>query len=327
MAASTDIWVVAESDGERAKEVTLEALCDAREQAAGGATVSAIVCGPLGDSLVSQLGQYGADRILAARGSAGEARSAERCAGALCHAIEHDPPRLVLVGATALGQEIACRVAAARGLDVANNCNWVRLTANGVEAARVVYGGKLYARVRLTSTPAIASLRPGAAGIGTPAPRQPRVESLPALRCLPARVEHLAFTTADPRTVDISEAERIVAVGRGIGARERLDLYERVAAQLGASLAASRPLIDAGWLPFERQVGQTGRIVSPRLYVAAGISGASHHTLGMKASECVVAINRDKNAEIFKLADLKVVADLETLMPALVQRLAADGTA
>jgi electron transfer flavoprotein alpha subunit len=327
VAIQTDIWVVAESDGERVREVTLEALCDAREQAANGGTVSAIVCGSLGDGVASQLAQYGADRILVASGSADEARSAERCAAVLGDALEHDPPRLVLLGATALGREIASRVGAARRLGVANDCNWVRLTATGIEAVRAAYGGKLYARVRLTSTPAIASLRPGAAGVGKPAPRQPQVVALPALSSTPARVEHIAFTAADPRTVDITEAERIVAVGRGIGARERLDLYERVAAQLSASVAASRPLIDAGWLPFERQVGQTGRIVSPRLYVAAGISGASHHTLGMKASGCVVAINRDKNAEIFKLADLKVVADLETLAPVLLRHLEADGTA
>jgi electron transfer flavoprotein alpha subunit len=324
VAPPADIWVVAESDGARVREVTLEGLCDAREQASSAGTVTVIVFGALGDGVVAQLGQYGADRILVAGGSAKEARSAERCAAVLGHALERQPPRLVLFGATVLGRDIACRVAAAHNLAVANDCNWVRLLPNGgVEAARVVYGGKLYARTRLTSTPALASLRPGAAGVGKKAVRTPEVGQLPALDSVPAKVEHVAFAKADPRTVDIAEADRIVAIGRGIGTPARLELYQRLADELGAALAASRPPVDAGWLPFTRQVGQTGRIVAPRLYIAAGISGASQHTLGMKSSECVVAINRDKGAEIFKLADLKAAADLETLMPELLRRLEA----
>ncbi len=328
MVDARDIWVVAEVDGDRPKEVTTEALCDACEQAKrtkGALTV--VVFGTAGESLVSHLGRYGADRLLVSPGSAEHARSAERCAAVLGHALDRETPRLVLFGATVLGRDIACRVAAARNLAVANDCNWVRLSPDGsVEAARIVYGGKLYARVRMTATPALASVRPGAAGVGKPLSKTVRgleVSPLPALDSVPATVEHVAFAKSDPRTVDISEADRIVAVGRGIGAQERLDLYQRLADQLGAALAASRPPVDSGWLPFERQVGQTGRIVAPRLYIAAGISGASQHTLGMKASECVVAINRDKGAEIFKLADLKVLADLETLVPELVQRLEA----
>lgn len=325
MSDPSSIWVVAEMDGERLNEVTLEALCDAREQADMiGASVTAIVFGPAREGVASRLGQFGADRLLVAAGTAEHARSAERCARVLMHALDHAAPRLVLFGATSLGRDIASRVAAARRLGLANDCNWVRMSTSGsVEAARVVYGSKLYARVRLTSIPALASLRPGAAGVGKPTPREPEVGTLPSLDATPARVQQLAFVRADPRTVDIAEAERIVAVGRGIGPRERLDLYERLGELLGAALATSRPLVDLNWVPFERQVGQTGRIVSPRLYIAAGISGASHHTLGMKGSECVVAINRDKNAEIFKLADLKVVADLTTLIPALLQQLEA----
>jgi electron transfer flavoprotein alpha subunit len=320
-----DVWVVTEADGGRLHPVVWEALGDAREQAdACGGTVTAIVLGPPGEAAVEDLGRRGADRVLVAPGSAAEARSAERCAGVLGLALDRETPRLVLVGATPLGRDVACRVGAARRLAVASDCNWVRVGRDGVvEAARVVHGGKLYARVRLTSTPALASLRPGAAGPGRDAPRRPEVGRLPGLGSVPARVEHVAFAPADPRTIDITEAERIVAVGRGIGVRDRLRLYERLADRLGAALAASRPVVDAAWLPFERQVGQTGRIVAPRLYVAAGISGASHHTLGMKSSECVVAINRDRNAEIFKLADLKVVADLEALVPALLERLGA----
>ena len=325
MPDQTDIWVVAEVDDDRLREVSTEALCDAREQADRiGGTVTVVVFGAAGDPIVSHLGKYGADRLLLAAGSAAHARSAERCAAVLVQALERETPRLILFGATVLGRDIACRIAAARNLSLANDCNWVRLSPEGVvEAARIVYAGKLYARVRLTSTPALASLRPGAAGVGRPGPRQPKVEQLPSLDSVPARVEHVAFARADPRTVDISEAERIVAVGRGIGRQERLEQYQRLADQLGAGLAASRPLVDVGWLPFARQVGQTGRVVAPRLYLAAGISGASQHTLGMKSSECVVAINRDKGAEIFKLANLKVLADLETLMPELLKRLEA----
>ncbi len=323
MATAVEIWAVAESDGEHLRDVTLEILGDAREQADRvRGRVAAVVFGPLTGAVQAQLGRFGADRILHANGTAAEARSAERCAGVLARALEDGAPHLVLFGATSLGGDVASRLAASRHLALASNCNWARIGPDGsVEAARLVYGGKLYARVRVESRPALASIRVGAAGVGRPAPRQPRVDALPPLSSVPARVEHLGMRTADPRTVDISEAERIVAVGRGIGSHERLALFQKLADTLGASLASSRPLVDAGWVEFERQVGQTGRVVSPRLYLAAGISGASHHTLGMKTSECVIAINRDKNAEIFKLADLKVAADLEALVPALLAQL------
>ncbi len=333
MDGSRDIWVVAELEGQRPKEVTLEALCDAREQAGRG-TVTAVVLGTPDEGAAVELAKFGAGRLLVAEGSSEEAREPERCAAVIGQGLDRETPRLVLFGATRLGRDIACRVAASRRLGLASDCNWVRLTADGgIEAARIVYGGKLYARVRLTSTPALATLRPGAAGIGKPAlskvegpaAHQLHVERLPSLASVAARAEPVSFVAADPRTIDITEAERIIAVGRGIGKRERLDRYQQLADRLCAALAATRPLVDAGWLPFERQVGQTGRVVSPRLYVAAGISGASQHTLGMKSSECVVAINRDKRAEIFKLADLKVVADLETLMPELLRRLEAGG--
>jgi electron transfer flavoprotein alpha subunit len=323
MATAVEIWAVTECDGEHLRDVTLEILGDAREQAdrvRGG--VAAVVLGPLTGAAQAQLARFGADRILHADGSAAEARSAERCAGVLAGALDGHTPHLVLFGATTLGGDVASRLAASKRLAFASNCNWTRIGPDGsVEAARLVYGGKLYARVRLESRPALASIQVGAAGVGRPAPRQPRVDPLPPLSGVPARVEHLGMRPADPRTVDISEAERIVAVGRGIGSHERLALFQKLADMLGASLASSRPLVDAGWVEFERQVGQTGRVVSPRLYLAAGISGASHHTLGMKTSECVIAINRDKNAEIFKLADLKVAADLEPLVPALLAHL------
>ncbi|MBI4517609.1 MAG: electron transfer flavoprotein subunit alpha/FixB family protein [Deltaproteobacteria bacterium] len=325
MSDAPEIWVVAEADGERWREVSLEALCDAREQAdRARGTVAAVTFGPVPQAELERLARYGADRLLCSSGTAAEARSAERCTAVLAGALAQSP-KLVLFGDTALGRDIASRLAAAHSLGFASHCNWVRLTPDGsaVEAARLVYGGKLYARVRIRSTPALASLRPGAAGVGKPAPRALQVTPLPPLASAATRVEHLEFVTADPRTVDITEAERIVAVGRGIGSHQQLALYQRLADQLAASLAASRPLVDAGWLEAERQVGQTGRIVGPRLYLAAGISGASHHTLGMKSSECVVAINRDKNAEIFKLADLKVATDLNTLMPVLLEKLEA----
>lgn len=328
MTGNNDIWVIAECDGTRPKEVCIEILCDAREHAnAVRGTVSVLVFGPNDDSLIEQFGHYGADRVLTAAGTAAEACSAERCAGVIGAALDQELPQLVLFGATALGRDIAARVAAVRRLGLANNCNWVKLRPEGVEAARLAYGGKLYARVMLSSIPALASMRPGAAGIGKAAPRQPSVASLPPLSSMAARVEHIEFLPADPHTVDITEAERILAVGRGIGSREALEMYQHLADQLGASLAASRPVVDAGWLPPERQVGQTGKVVSPQLYLAAGISGASQHTYGMRTAECVVAINRDKNAEIFKLADLKVVADVETVIPALLKRLQDGGGA
>ena len=322
LSSRSDIWIVAEIDGGRLKEVSLEALCDARELAGSAGVVTAVLFGDPAQETMTQLGRYGADRVLVAGGSVSEARSVEQCAGILSAAIQDEAPRLVLFGATLFGCEVASRLAAAKRLSLANHCNQVRWRGEvEVEATRAVYGGKLQERVRLKSRPALASLTPGAAGVGKPTPRQPPIGALPPLRRVAPRITHLDFVSADPRTVDITEAERIVAVGRGVAQRDRLELYERLAERLQAAMAASRPLVDAGWLPFERQVGQTGRVVAPRLYVAAGISGASHHVLGMKASECVVAINRDKTAEIFKLADLKVAADLDTLMPILVARL------
>lgn len=314
------VEVLAEGDGDRIAEVTLENLADAQDLAASG-TVEAVVIGSLTPAAAATLGAHGADRIAVITDPDGDLGEACRRTVARLEAVD---PDLVLAGDTPTGHERMARLAAALGVPLATACNAVRRAGDGaLEALRPVYGGRFYTRMRLPDRPALVTMQAGAGGRGLPHPeRCATIEEIePRAPAAPTPVQVCARIPADPRTVDITEAERIVAVGWGLGSREGINLAQELADRLGAALASSRPLVDAGLMPFERQVGQTGKVVSPRLYFALGISGSVFHIFGMKGSESIVAVNLDKDAPVFEIAHLKVRADLWTLLPELVKAL------
>ncbi|MBZ2186923.1 MAG: electron transfer flavoprotein subunit alpha/FixB family protein [Bryobacter sp.] len=196
----------------------------------------------------------------------------------------------------------------------------MRVEQGQVIATRQLFQGKLNAEIRAVGEPVFVSLQAGAYGVGDGV--ESIVEKMPEVGGEVRQRPEARFREAQ-RAVDLSTAQRIVSVGRGIQERENLGLIEDLAAALGAEIAASRPICDNGWLPMERQVGSSGQTVAPRLYVAVGLSGAIQHLVGMKGAKTVVAINRDENAPIFEVADYGLCADLFEVLPELTAAIRA----
>ena len=200
----------------------------------------------------------------------------------------------------------------------------VRRDGGGIEVTRPAYGDRLYATVRVPAgTPAVVTLRPGALGTGPPGPAsRSRSRSGPLDRRRPGVARVRRVVAADPRTLDLRDAERIVAGGRGVGP-EGFRQLEVLAELLGAAVGGSRVAVDLGWIPWERQIGQSGRAVAPELYLAFGISGAAQHLAGIERARTVVAVNSDRAAPLLERAQIAALADWHPVAAALIDRLRA----
>jgi electron transfer flavoprotein alpha subunit len=313
------ILVFIEQRDGRVRSVAREALGEATRLAAalGGPVVG--VCAAAADPGLAELGGAGAGRILLATHPAFAGYDAAGYARAVAAAAAATSPSVILVGASAMGRDLAPRVAALLGAGLASDCTALAVEGGRLVAARPVYAGKALQRVAFPRTPALVTLRPKvfapASGNGGAA----AVEAL-ALEHDPAasRARVVRVAAAGGGKVDLTESEVIVSGGRGLKGPEHFALLEELAAVLGGTVGASRAVVDAGWRPHAEQVGQTGKTVSPKLYVAVGISGAIQHLAGMSSARCIVAINKDPEAPIFKVADYGVVGDLFDVVPALI---------
>jgi electron transfer flavoprotein alpha subunit len=327
-AAAIPIIVIAEIDDGALTSASLECVEEARDVArACGAQVNALLPGQDVAGLAGTLAAHGARTVTLVEHTALRAFSADVWLAALEPALRALSPALVLSPDSGRARAWLPRLALRWRAALA--CGCVELCAGDdgrIELTRPTHGGAGLERLSGSGAmPLLATLRPGARGIGAPDLR-PDVEITritPDLDTVVARDRTLRRRQADRRTVDISEAERIVAGGLGIGGPDGLTLLEQLADRLGAAIGATRVVTDRGWLPAERQIGTTGKTVAPRLYVAVGISGASQHTQGMAGSEIVIAINTDRTAPIFGLADLGLVGDMRAIVPALIERLGA----
>ena len=317
------ILVFVEQRDGQVRSVTREALGEAVRLAAslGGPIVG--VCAAASDPGLAPLGEAGASEILLAAHPAFHRYEAAGYTRAVAAAVDRVKPSVVLFPASSMGRDLAPRVAARLGVGLAADCTALAVEDGRLVATRPVYAGKAFQRVTFTAAPALASLRPK---MFAAAPRRnggaPPVTPL-ALDYDPAGaravVRELKSTSAGK--VDLTEAEIIVSGGRGLQGPEHFDLVESLAEALGATVGASRAVVDAGWRPHEDQVGQTGKTVSPKLYVAVAISGAIQHLAGMSSSRCIVAINKDPEAPIFKVADYGLVGDAFEVVPALTEAL------
>jgi electron transfer flavoprotein alpha subunit len=249
---------------------------------------------------------------------AGERYSALPFVSALARKIEADKPDLVLIGATLNGRDLAARTAARLGRAYAADVIELRVKGDALEGVRPMYAGKVRATIRVP-LPAIVSVRPGAIPLkdGAAAPELQRIEADAAAEKL--TFVKLAATAAGGKRVSLAEARVVVSGGRGLKGPENWHLVEQLADALGGAVGASRAVTDAGWRPNEEQVGQTGKTVTPDLYVALGISGAIQHLAGMTSSKVIVAVNKDPDADIFKIADYGVVADVFEFVPAFTE--------
>lgn len=315
-------WVVVEAGPRGLRRVTRELLAkaDALKAALGGA-VEAVVIGD--DVAPDVLARAGADRVLVARGAGLLPYGTESHAAVLAEAIRARRPRLVLLGATARGRDLAPRVAARLGLGLTGDAIDVDVDAAGrVRQLKPAFGGAIVAPILSKTRPDLVTVRPGMLSPAAPDPTR-RAEVVPlgvpgaASRVRVVRTRLLSDDVADA----LDAAPVVIGVGAGLG-EDGVRRVAEVAAGLGVPLAATRDVTDAGWLPRQHQVGMTGRSIAPRLYVALAIRGAMEHTVGLRRAGLVVAVNTSARAPIHRHADLSVVADATALVPHLPALLA-----
>jgi electron transfer flavoprotein alpha subunit len=316
-----DMLAFAESRSGELRKVAFETVSAARRaaDASGGGEVHALVLGAPGIAAWAEgLGKFGADVIVAVEHPALERYSPEVFAATAAERLKTRAYRAAFFSASAEGRDLAPRVAARLGVSLASDVTSVEIRGDAVLAQHPAYTGKVIVMLRLAGTPAIVSLRPGALP-ATEQPRAARVETAgPAADPASARVVVTELAKQAATKLDLGEAPVIVSGGRGLRAAEHFKLVEDLAAAFGnAAVGATRAVTDDGWRPATDQIGQTGRVVSPELYVAVGISGAIQHLAGMRTAKTIVAINKDKDAPIFKIADYGIVGDLFEVVPRL----------
>ncbi len=322
MVREREILVVAEHRGKELREVTLEMLRKAKQLSGqAGYRVSLAILGYGISDLVEEASWFGMDKVYYLKHRELEHYCLDCYKDALKGLIEEENPLLVLIGHTATGMDFAPSVAMSLNLPLATDCIDLELIDSGLKVTRQVYGGKVNVELQVKPHKSyIVTLRPT---VFRPAEKTERkaqiVEITPRLGR--PRTRFVRYVKPEIADIDISQAELIVSVGRGIGERENIKLVEELAEAIGGVLAASRPIVDSGWLPKTRQVGQSGKTVKPKLYLAIGISGSTQHVMGMKNSEFIVAINKDRNAPIFDIADVGIVSDLFEVVPALIELL------
>jgi electron transfer flavoprotein alpha subunit len=294
--------------------VTFEALSAGRLLAGAlGGAVEAVVMGSGVAGSAAQLAAYGAAKIYVADDGALADAATEAYARVLAQVIERAQPAIVLVGATTQGKELAARLSARLNAALATDCVAVKAEGGQVTATRPMYGGKLLAEVSLAGTPVIVSIRPNTQS----ATQTPGAGAIEKVSVQVGDVATMVVAQQlDAGKVDLTEADVIVTGGRGMGGKDYAAV-EALAAALGGAVGASRSAVDEGWRPASDQVGQTGKTVSPNLYVACGVSGAIQHLAGMSSSKVIVAINKDPEAPIMAKADYAIVGDLFEVLPAL----------
>jgi electron transfer flavoprotein alpha subunit len=314
-------FAFAESRNGELRKVAFEAVAAARQaaDASGGGEVHALVLGAPGTAARAEaLGRYGADVVVAVEHPGLERYNPEVFAATAAERLRSGQYRAAFFSASAQGRDLAPRVAARLGVALASDVTAFEFRDDVVLAQHPAYAGKVIVTLRLSGSPALLSLRPGALPAAEQ-PRHARVETAaPAADPASGRVVVTELAQQTTTKLDLGEAPVIVSGGRGLRAAEHFNLVEDLAAAFGnAAVGATRAVTDDGWRPATDQIGQTGRVVSPDLYVAVGISGAIQHLAGMRTAKTIVAINKDKDAPIFKIADYGIVGDLFEILPRL----------
>jgi electron transfer flavoprotein alpha subunit len=286
----------------------------------GGEVHAIVVGGPGIATKAALLGQHGADVVIVAEHQGFANRNPEAEAATVAERVRTGGYRAVLMSASQQGRDLAPRVAAKLGAPIASDVVSVDAQGDSLVVRKPAYAGKVIATMAVSGSPAVVTLRPGQIAPAANA-RAGRVESAqPAADPSASRVVVKELVQQSKGRPDLGEAPVIVAGGRGLKASENFKLVEELADAFGnAAVGATRAVTDEGWRPHSDQIGQTGRSVSPELYVAVGISGAIQHIAGMRTSKTIVAINKDKEAPIFKVADYGIVGDVFEVVPALTQ--------
>ncbi len=322
------VWVFAEQREGKLQKVSLELLGEGRKIADKlGSKLTALLIGSKVQNLVEDLSRHGADEVLVVDAPELEHYTTDGYTKAICELANAKKPNIIFIGATFIGRDLGPRVAARLETGLTADCTSldVDVESGDLLATRPAFGGNLMATIVCPDhRPQMATVRPGV------------FEKLP-LGENDATVENVEvkFNSNDIRTkiveiikehkdiVDISEANVLVAGGRGIGSEENFKMLKELAEVMNGSIAASRAAVEKGWVDKDYQVGQTGKTVRPNIYVACGISGAIQHAAGMQDSDMIIAINKDANAPIMKIADYAIVGDVNKVVPEFIAQLKA----
>jgi electron transfer flavoprotein alpha subunit len=314
------ILVFAEQREGELKKVAFENLSLAKKLSADlGSEVSAVLIGDNIANLGEQLEKYGASKVVVCQNESLALYQAEGYAKILAETVSSEDASIVIMGATLMGKDLAPRVAARLNAALATDCISVDIIKGDLNIIRPMYAGKIRATIRLKSDKKILTVRPNVYLAEENPVSAEVVEGPTDPGELKTNVTEIIAGSKDK--LDVTEADIIVSGGRGLKEPDNFHLITSLAEKLGAAQGASRAAVDAGWRPYEEQVGQTGKTVSPSLYIAVGISGAIQHLAGMSSSKFIVAINKDPEAPIFKIADYGIVGDLFEVVPKMLETL------
>ncbi|MEW6661193.1 MAG: electron transfer flavoprotein subunit alpha/FixB family protein [Bacillota bacterium] len=317
------IWVFAEQRNGQLRKVSYEMISAGMKYGQIlKQEVDVVVIGSNISGVVEEIAKYGVNKVFAAEHPQLESYTTDGYASVLADLVKEHQPEALFMGNTAIGKDLAPRVAERVGAGLITDCIAVELQGTDFIFTRPIYAGKAFAKVMCpTARPVMATFRPNVLGIDEMA-----TSEKPQLIQVEVKFEDGAIRTKvrevlekSTGRVELTEADIIVSGGRGMKGPENFAILEQLADTIGAAVGASRAAVDAGWREHQYQVGQTGKTVSPTLYIACGISGAIQHLAGMSSSKYIVAINKDPEANIFKVADYGIADDLFKVVPALTE--------
>jgi electron transfer flavoprotein alpha subunit len=326
MSEERDVWILAVQREGGLEDVSLELISEGRRLADERmGEVQVVVIGNSQEKSIETLASYGADKVYFLNNALSADSSQEFYIDALSKFFEESKPEILLCGASSTGRDLAPRLAARLKTGLVSECVSLALNEEGLLLqTKLTHGSKISSTIICPNfKPQMATVRPGIMAMKKAASYR-KAKVMPVYCQIDQKEPQIrivkACMKADPEKISIDEADVIVAGGRGMGNAENFQLLRELAKCLGGVVAGSLPVIDEGWLPRKQQVGQTGMTVSPNLYIACGISGSQYHTLGMKDSKIIIAINKDRNAPIFKVADMGIVGDVLEVVPAIVNK-------
>ena len=319
------VMIIAEQRDGEIRKISYELVSEGGRLADSlGQEITAILLGSNIKEKASILGHYGADRVMVADDPRLETYTTEAYVSVIAELVKAEDPAILLIGASVQGKDLAARLSARLNIGMAQDCLSFSIEDGNLVARRPIYAGKAYAKVTFSNSwPQMATTRPNVMTLNEPDTSK-SVEIIDAIFSLEdsaLKTKVIEVMQDESGKVDLTEADKIVSGGRGMKGPEHYKILEELADLIKATIGASRSAVDAGWRPHTDQVGQTGKVVSPSLYIACGISGAIQHLAGMSTSKLIVAINKDPDAPIFQRADYGVVDDLFKVVPALTEEI------
>jgi electron transfer flavoprotein alpha subunit len=316
--------IAEQRDGE-IRKISYELVSEGRRLADSlGQEVTTILLGSNIKDKAATLGHYGADKVLVADDPRLDPYTTDAYVSVIAELVKANDPAILILGASVQGKDLSARLSAKLGVGMAQDCTVFAVEDGNLVATRPIYAGKAYSKVSFSdSFPQMATARPNVMTLNDPDTSKSAeiVDASFTLDDSAIKTKVADIMKDESGKVDLTEADKIVSGGRGMKGPEHYNILEDLAEVIGATVGASRSAVDAGWRPHTDQVGQTGKVVSPNLYIACGISGAIQHLAGMSTSKVIVAINKDPDAPIFQKADYGVVDDLFKVVPPLTEEI------